>query len=564
MLAAPKLKTIIDLVQSSSKEELIWINGYIAGIIQQDTTEVATLPATNVKPKLTIVYGTETGNAKQLATQFASLAKQKKCLVKLIGLDQYTPKDLEKESLLVVVISTQGDGEPPAAALSFYEYLHQIQINLNHLQYAVLGLGDSSYPLFCKTGEDVDMQLNRLGAKRIHELAKCDVDYEADANNWFNGLIEKLLTNNFPASNNAASKNVAIVSKTAKQTYSGLIDKKIVLNDKGSCKQTFHIEIAADSVDYQPGDSIGVYPENPAHVVDEILHLLQVHPEKKFLYKDESYAIDTLLSKKLNILNLSEKIIKKYAALTEQDIPGTRMDLLDLLKIYPLKTQSQLEPFIALLQAQSPRLYTIASSPIANENAIHLTINLERFYINEAEKNGLCSHYLSEMPLQSPIHFFVQKNKRFKLPQDDVPIIMIAHGTGIAPFRSFLLQRDNAGAEGKNWLIFEEDNFTTDFLYQTEIQDWYATGHIHQLHLCFQHNVMQPATLVEKLQHHAATFMQWIEQGAYVFVSGEKDFTGAKLDQAIIDMIATSGKYSNAVAFFQQLKNEGRFVKEVY
>lgn len=564
MLAAPKLKTIIDLVQSSSKEELIWINGYIAGIIQQDTTEVATLPATNVKPKLTIVYGTETGNAKQLATQFASLAKQKKCLVKLIGLDQYTPKDLEKESLLVVVISTQGDGEPPAAALSFYEYLHQIQINLNHLQYAVLGLGDSSYPLFCKTGEDVDMQLNRLGAKRIHELAKCDVDYEADANNWFNGLIEKLLTNNFSASNNAASKNVAIVSKTAKQTYSGLIDKKIVLNDKGSCKQTFHIEIAADSVDYQPGDSIGVYPENPAHVVDEILHLLQVHPEKKFLYKDESYAIDTLLSKKLNILNLSEKIIKKYAALTEQDIPGTRMDLLDLLKIYPLKTQSQLEPFIALLQAQSPRLYTIASSPIANENAIHLTINLERFYINEAEKNGLCSHYLSEMPLQSPIHFFVQKNKRFKLPQDDVPIIMIAHGTGIAPFRSFLLQRDNAGAEGKNWLIFEEDNFTTDFLYQTEIQDWYATGHIHQLHLCFQHNVMQPATLVEKLQHHAATFMQWIEQGAYVFVSGEKDFTGAKLDQAIIDMIATSGKYSNAVAFFQQLKNEGRFVKEVY
>lgn len=564
MLAAPKLKTIIDLVQSSSKEELIWINGYIAGIIQQDTTEVATLPATNVKPKLTIVYGTETGNAKQLATQFASLAKQKKCLVKLIGLDQYTPKDLEKESLLVVVISTQGDGEPPAAALSFYEYLHQIQINLNHLQYAVLGLGDSSYPLFCKTGEDVDMQLNRLGAKRIHELAKCDVDYEADANNWFNGLIEKLLTNNFSASNNAASKNVAIVSKTAKQTYSGLIDKKILLNDKGSCKQTFHIEIAADSVDYQPGDSIGVYPENPAHVVDEILHLLQVHPEKKFLYKDESYAIDTLLSKKLNILNLSEKIIKKYAALTEQDIPGTRMDLLDLLKIYPLKTQSQLEPFIALLQAQSPRLYTIASSPIANENAIHLTINLERFYINEAEKNGLCSHYLSEMPLQSPIHFFVQKNKRFKLPQDDVPIIMIAHGTGIAPFRSFLLQRDNAGAEGKNWLIFEEDNFTTDFLYQTEIQDWYATGHIHQLHLCFQHNVMQPATLVEKLQHHAATFMQWIEQGAYVFVSGEKDFTGAKLDQAIIDMIATSGKYSNAVAFFQQLKNEGRFVKEVY
>jgi len=564
MLAAPKLKTIIDLVQSSSKEELIWINGYIAGIIQQDTTEVATLPATNVKPKLTIVYGTETGNAKQLATQFASLAKQKKCLVKLIGLDQYTPKDLEKESLLVVVISTQGDGEPPAAALSFYEYLHQIQINLNHLQYAVLGLGDSSYPLFCKTGEDVDMQLNRLGAKRIHELAKCDVDYEADANNWFNGLIEKLLTNNFSASNNAVSKNVAIVSKTAKQTYSGLIDKKIVLNDKGSCKQTFHIEIAADSVDYQPGDSIGVYPENPAHVVDEILHLLQVHPEKKFLYKDESYAIDTLLSKKLNILNLSEKIIKKYAALTEQDIPGTRMDLLDLLKIYPLKTQSQLEPFIALLQAQSPRLYTIASSPIANENAIHLTINLERFYINEAEKNGLCSHYLSEMPLQSPIHFFVQKNKRFKLPQDDVPIIMIAHGTGIAPFRSFLLQRDNAGAEGKNWLIFEEDNFTTDFLYQTEIQDWYATGHIHQLHLCFQHNVMQPATLVEKLQHHAATFMQWIEQGAYVFVSGEKDFTGAKLDQAIIDMIATSGKYSNAVAFFQQLKNEGRFVKEVY
>ncbi|WP_298391853.1 flavodoxin domain-containing protein [Hydrotalea sp.] len=565
MLAAPKLKTIIDLVQNSSKEELIWINGYIAGIIRQDAIpEQSAETIVNTKPKLTIVYGTETGNAKQLATQFATVAKQKKCLVKLVGLEQYAVKDLEKEAILIVVISTQGDGEPPTAAVPFYEYLHQITFQLNHLQYAVLGLGDSSYPLFCKTGEDVDAQLNKLGAKRIHELLKCDVEYELEANAWFHTLIEKLHSIPSATSNHTLPVQVVSSTKTAKQTYQGLIEKKFLLNDHGSHQQTYHIEISTSVVDYHPGDSVGIYPENRADVVDAILHLLQLHPEKKFLWKEEEHRIATLLRKKLNILNISEKIIKKYAALTEQEIPETRMDLLDLLKIYPLKNHTQIADVLALLSAQSPRLYTIASSPVANENTIHLTVHLEKFYINEKERNGLCSSYFAQIPLQTELTFFVQKNKRFKLPKDEVPVIMIAHGTGIAPFRSFLSHRDCVGAEGKNWLLFEEENFTTDFLYQTEIQDWYATGHLHQLDVCFQQNINKPTTLIEQLQQKAESFLEWVEEGAYVFVSGEKDFTGAKLDEAIINILSASGKYPNAIEALQQLKNEGRFVKEVY
>ena len=453
MLIQNKLKILLDLIASSTKEELIWMNGYLSAIVSKQNEQEA-LPAT--KPavnKITIAYGTETGNSKRLAADFAVKAKKIGIHAKLVSLDQYRPTDLPKEEYFLTIISTQGDGEPPDAAKKFYDHIHQNGFKLDKLKYGVLALGDTAYPLFCKTGEDVDVQLNKLGGERFVSLQKCDIDYQSDAENWFSDVLQKLSTNG--KSNGTITVAPSVPKKsTGKKIYSGTVLANIMLNDKGSKKETHHIEIASEDIDYQPGDSIGIVPENHVDTVEEIFVLAGVDKNKSFLYRNETTTLFELLKKKISIVYLPERVVKKYAAIVEQEIPETRIGLLDLLKIYPLKESSQFEEIISILEPIAPRLYSIASSPEAHGSEVHLTVAKDIFRINDQVKYGLCSDCLSQLPVNSTINFYVHPNGQFRLPEENKDIIMIGPGTGIAPFRSFLAQRDATGASGRNWLFF--------------------------------------------------------------------------------------------------------------
>ncbi|HZD95394.1 MAG TPA: flavodoxin domain-containing protein, partial [Candidatus Sulfotelmatobacter sp.] len=338
MLGEPKLKTLLDLISRSTKEELIWMNGYISGLLTQaGVTQEAAVPGVPnaAKPavgKVTITYGTETGNSKRVATDFAAKAKKMGITPKLVSLDQYRLTDLPKEEYFLAVISTQGDGEPPAAAKKFYYHIHGNGNKLDKLKFSVLALGDTGYPLFCKAGEDVDAQLQKLGGKRIAPLQKCDTDFDEDANQWFSSVLQSLSGNE---NSSAPQSQTAVPAKksSGKKTYTGTVLSNVNLSDQGSSKQTHHIEISADGLEYLPGDSIGIVPENDRATVDAILTLTGINPLAKIEYRGGLQYIADLLQKKLNIVHMPERVVKQYSAIVQQEIPATRIDLLDLLKI---------------------------------------------------------------------------------------------------------------------------------------------------------------------------------------------------------------------------------------
>ncbi len=566
MLAGHKQQLLTELTAGASREELIWINGYIAALVSGNELPV-TDDAVRVTTaqKITLVYGTETGNSKRVATDLAAKAKKKQLQVKLASLDQYRLTDLSREENLFVVISTQGDGEPPVAAQKFYDHIHKNGFRLDKTKFSVLALGDTSYPLFCKTGEEVDAQLEKLGGKRIVPIRKCDVDYENDADAWFEEILQSL--NQQPVTHSAGVPvTVKADTKSNKKIYTGTIVGHVNLNDTGSDKETYHIELLADDVDYLPGDSIGIVPENPSAIVEQILTVSGADRNTIIAFKDASYSLFDLLKKKVAVIYLHERVVKKYASIVQQEIPEMKMDLLTLLQLYPLQNKEQFADVAAILPAQSPRIYTIASSPSAHDGEVHLTVEKYVFTVNDETKYGLCTDYLSGLSIDTQFDFFVQKNKRFRLPAADKNVLMIAKSTGIAAFRSFLSERDATGATGKNWLFFEEEKFTTDFLYQTELQDWYQTGVLNGISLAFSKDGAEPLYVQDKLRAHGKEVYAWMVSGGYVYVCGEKDPMSVEVEKELLSIIETHGGLAadKAKAYFEQLKEEGRYSKDVY
>lgn len=571
MLVAHKLNILSDLVNSASKEELIWMNGYLTGILAQPNgSDVTTIdnnnPTTSTAvKKITVLYGTETGNAKKVATDFASLSKAAGVNAKLISLDQYKLKDFSKEEYLFIVISTQGDGEPPVGAKKFYDFIHQETLALQQLKFAVLALGDSSYPLFCKAGEDVYNRLIELGATALSPLEKSDVDFVPVAKQWGEQVI-KLLSNQASVSQHNNSKsNIPI--KTGKHFYKGVVQQIVNLNDKESSKQTYHIEIEVeDSNIYAPGDSLGILPVNDASLVNQIVELLELDPTETIQFRNENYTISNFLSNKANIVYLSTRVIQQYAAITKQDIPSTRMGLLELLKIYPTKEVALYKELITILEPNAPRLYSISSSPNAHEGEIHITVALDQFNLNGEKKTGLCSTKLSNWTVDQEIEFYIQPNHQFKLPKDDRNIILIGPGTGIAPFRSFLWERDFNGAQGKNWLFFGEQHFVSDFLYQTEIQNFYQTGLLTQVDLAFSRDQSYKIYVQHKILEKAKEFWGWIQDGSLIYVCGSKSPMCSDVLDAIQTVIKRCGGKTNeeAIEYMEQLKQEGRILLDVY
>jgi len=286
MLGEGKLKQLHELIESYSHEELVWINGYLSGIVANRTTNGSTAHTNghDVKTvstkKISLVFGTETGNAKRLATHLATIAKKKGVNAKLADLSQYRLTDLSKEEYFFIVISTQGEGEPPIPAKKFYDHIHATELSLSNLKYSVLALGDTSYPMYCKTGEDVDARFEKFGAKRVVPLQKCDIDYDDDAEAWFEKVlmvVEAQTAAPAPAESAAVVKPAA--KKAGKKYYNGTILTNINLNDRGSNKQTYHIEIGTDEViEYEPGDTVGIVPANRQDVVDRIVYLTGIDP----------------------------------------------------------------------------------------------------------------------------------------------------------------------------------------------------------------------------------------------------------------------------------------------
>jgi sulfite reductase (NADPH) flavoprotein alpha-component len=531
------------------------------GLEQPALAAVQSKPSVN---KITIAFGTETGNSKKLASSFAAKAKKAGINAKIVDLNQYRLNDLQKEEYFITVVSTHGDGEPPAAAKKFFDHIHANGLKLDKMNYGVIALGDTSYPLFCKAGEQVDLQLNKMGAQRLVPLQKYDVDFEADAEAWFDGVLKQLTTSSASAA--PAASTTAAKKTTGKKIYTGTVLASVNLNDRGSNKETFHIEIEAEGVEYFPGDALGIIPENPKHKVEAIIKLLELDADKKYTFRNEEYRAFDLLKKKLEIVYLPERVVNAYASLAGQDIPATRISLLDLLKIYPLRNSDQFEQLIGILEPIAPRLYSISSSPEAHSGEVHITVARDKFSINDELKFGLCSNFLAQFEVGQEVQFYIHKNSQFRLPADDKDVIMIGPGTGIAPFRSFIAHRDATGANGKNWLFFGDQHFVTDFLYQTEIQNWVETGSLSKIDLAFSRDQEEKIYVQHKLKKKGKEVYDWLQSGATVYICGTKDPMSMDVENALADIIQTHGnkKETEALEFINELKSEGRYLKDVY
>ena len=577
MLVEAKKDIFSRLIKEATHDELVWMNGFLAGLLDQGTLSAgraqsgagapAVTTASTQVDKLTLLYASETGNAKSVATKFATVTKKRGIKTKLASVEQYKLTDLAKEKYLLLVISTQGDGEPPITAVKFYNAVHDASLKLDKLQYGVLALGDSSYPLFCQAGVDVDKQLELRGATRKVPLQKFDTDYAGYTDSWLDTALGLLSD----STEGGAAQAVAKIPKPAggshKKIYDGTVITNFNLNDRDSAKRTHHIEIEAEELAYAPGDALGIVPPNPTPVVEEVLALAEIDAQQSIEWRDHKYTVKELLATKAQLLYLPERVVRKYAEIAGQEIPDTRMSLVDLLRIYPLKNnQEDFLQVLQILEPIAPRLYSISSSPEAHGDEIHITVARDQFYVGEKQESGLCSGYLLDVPVDTKLQFYIHPNKGFKLPPEDKDVIMIGPGTGVAPFRSFLFERDAVGAAGKNWLFFGDQHISSDFLYQTEIQSFLETGVLTEFNGAFSRDQENKVYVQDKMRERGAELFEWLENGAFIYICGAKEPMSFDVEKALTEIIATQKElsFTEAGKYLDALKEEGRLLKDVY
>lgn len=553
MLSETKLTLLQQLVQQASKEEIIWTKGYLTGFLDsnQPTGQPVETPiAVTVKPL--IVYGTETGNAKKIASQLLTNFKKNKIQAKSTDIFQLNVTKLEKESLVLFIVSTQGEGEFPQNAVAFFEKLKASEANLSNLNFAVLGLGDISYPLFCNAGVLLDEVLEQKGAKRLLPLVKADVDYAETVTEWQTNLQQVFSKSSSIASDPTQKKETT--SSNHKKNYKGIVSHKIILNDKGSNKETYHIEITpTEELVYEPGDAIGFYPKNATTEIDEIVSFFDENAKKEVLFGK-------------SIRGLGKKSLETLSELFGITITEAKADLVDILKKYAKPETVSFDDVVQVLHPIAPRLYSISSAVNAHDGEIHITVNKNIFSIDGTTRTGLCSQFLADFPKDEEIEFYIHKNNNFKLPSDDTDIILIGPGTGIAPFRSFLAHRDAKGAQGQNWLFFGEQHFVLDFYYQTEIQEWLATGALTKLDTAFSRDQEKKIYVQDRIREKAKEFNQWLENGASLYICGQKKPMSTDVEQAIVEVIANQRNITNeeAKAVLEQLESKGKYQKDVY
>jgi sulfite reductase (NADPH) flavoprotein alpha-component len=564
MLSDTKLSLLQQLLQNASSEEIIWTKGYLAGFLDQSRlgVSVPVVPtAVPVALKPLIIYGTETGNSKKVASNLLASFKKDKIQAKAVDVFQFDVSKLEKESLVLFVMSTQGEGEFPQNAVAFYEKLKASEASLNKVSFAVLGLGDSSYPLFCNAGLLLDEVLAEKGAKRLLPLVKADVDYADAVTNWESDL-KKVFQNQ--SAEPVAAKSAPAVSH--KKNYTGVISHKVILNDTGSNKQTYHIEITSDDeVAYEPGDALGIVPKNTVEDVQFILDYFGTEATQEILIKEQKATAEKWLLER-NIKGLSKRSLEQIGNLLGVAIASEKSDLVDVLKQYPKSESFKIESLIAILLPIAPRLYSISSSAEAHDGQVHLTVNLNTFQVGSATKTGLASQFLANFPLNQELEFYIHKNQNFRLPNEETDIILIGPGTGIAPFRSFLAHRDVTGAEGKNWLFFGEQHFVLDFYYQTEIQEWLTTGVLTKLDTAFSRDQERKIYVQDRIREKAKEFNDWLENGASIYICGQKNPMSQDVEEAILEVIAQERNVSNEEAkqILEELENQGKYQKDVY
>ncbi|NMT50241.1 NADPH-dependent assimilatory sulfite reductase flavoprotein subunit [Providencia stuartii] len=582
-----RLQTAVD---DFSSHQLAWLSGYLWGMVNQNT--VTSTPVSAPVPQdetITIISASQTGNARRLSEQLREKLLSEKLNVNLVNAGDYKFKQIAQEKILVIVASTQGEGEPAEEAVALYKYLHSKKApSLNETAYAVFALGDSSYEKFCQAGKDFDTQLAQLGAKPLLARIDADVEYQAIADAWIEELSQ-LLKARVPtqSTHQLVAAQVGSVdeihsspyTKTSPLTASLSVNQKIT--GRGSLKDVRHIEIdLGDSgLRYQPGDALGVWFDNDPALVEELVSLLWLTGDEKVQVAEQSYTLRDALTHHLELTQNTPLIVEKYANLSKDEtLLGLISDKQALLHyaqntpIVDMVRQAAAQPtaqeFVELLRPLTPRLYSIASSQAETEDEVHITVGVIRYDIDGRARTGGASGFLADRLKEGDeLRIFIEHNDNFRLPDDSTkPVIMIGPGTGIAPFRAFMQQRDNEEATGKNWLFFGNPHFVEDFLYQVEWQRYVKEGLLTNISLAWSRDQAQKVYVQDKLSEQGEEVWHWIEEGAHIYVCGDANHMARDVEQVLLEIISQYGNMDSESAdeFLSELRVERRYQRDVY
>ncbi|MEJ9281305.1 assimilatory sulfite reductase (NADPH) flavoprotein subunit [Ureibacillus thermosphaericus] len=586
-----QVKQLNEVLATLTPQQKIWLTGYLTasaniGVIEapREMTQQA-VASSPIQKHVTILYASQTGNAQKLAEKFGDQLQQIGLEVSVSSMSDYKTNALKKAQYLLIVASTHGEGEPPDNAIAFHSFLHGKRApKLNHVQYAVLSLGDSSYEYFCQTGKDFDIQLEKLGAKRLVERVDCDVDYAEQAQKWFEAVKEKLhseFTQFTPFEQEAAAAVLQEETEySRKNPFVAEIIEKINLNGQGSNKETIHLELSLENsgIAFEPGDCLAIIPINNQNLVNSLISALGFEANTKVDVDGIAVTLEEALLKTFEITLLTKPLMKKIAEYTEnkdfhalienqetlkQFINGR--DLLDVVEQFgPFNWDAQ--GFINCLRKIPARQYSISSSLLAYPEEAHVTIGVVRYEVDGRERLGVCSTYVADqLEVGDQVQVYVQKNPNFKLPDDDTPIIMIGPGTGVAPFRAFIQEREERGASGENWLFFGDQHFVTDFLYQREWLNWLKSGVLTKLDVAFSRDQEEKVYVQHKMLKRAKELYAWLEKGAAVYVCGDKNMA-KDVQETLLQIIQQEGNKSeeDAMEYLEELRKQKRYQRDVY
>ncbi|PMO34335.1 sulfite reductase [NADPH] flavoprotein, alpha-component [Vibrio sp. 10N.222.52.B12] len=583
-------------VSELSSQQLAWVSGYFWGLAQNQPSSAAAGPIAQAaasvaaKPagKLSIIFASQTGNAKGVAEALEQEAKAEGIVVELFDASDYKGKNLAKETHVIIVASTNGEGEAPDNAIELHEFLQSKKApKLPNLQYAVIALGDSSYEFFCQTGKDFDTYLSKLGATAFIDRIDCDVDYEAPAAEWRKQALEQV-KEALSSGNEAEVVQLPVgqvapghsaYNKQNPYTATLLTSQKITGRDSGKDVRHVEIDLEDSGLTYQAGDALGVWFDNSSELANAILAKAGLSGVESVEVDGESLSIHSALVSKYEITASNPQFVTKFAELSGSKKLQKLVEDKDKLREYAAntqvvdvlaekKTKLSAEELVGLLRRLTPRLYSIASSQTEVDEEVHLTVGLVEYDKGDEKRYGGASGFLAQrLEEGGEVKVFVEHNNNFKLPQDDnTPIIMVGPGTGIAPFRSFIQERDNRDAEGKNWLFFGDRTFTQDFLYQVEWQKYLKSGLLTRLDVAFSRDQAEKVYVQHRILENAEQVWQWIQYGAYIYVCGDATRMAKDVHDALVFVAEQQGKLSREEAeeFINDLRKAKRYQRDVY
>lgn len=590
MLDANQLASLQEAIATYTPLQLAWTSGYLAAKSEGGSAALPTATAgasVQAQPTLTILASSQTGNAKGVAKNLAESAKAAGFVVNFKNVSEYKPKSLKSETHLLIVTSTNGEGEAPDDAIEFHEFLASKKApKVPELKYGVLALGDSSYEFYCQTGKDFDERLSALGATAIAPRVDCDVDYEDDAKAWIDSIVEtlkvELTQSNAPVAAPVVSGAVATESQYTKQNpYSAelLVSQKITGRDSAKDVRHVEIDLGESGLTYQVGDALGVWFENSASLVSELIAELKLDANEKVNIKDASFTLADALTSQLEITQTAPAFIEFWAGVSgdekltalAEDKNATREysaehQVVDIVKAAPATVTAQV--FVDALRKITPRLYSIASSQAEVEEEVHLTVGLVSYEEGEATRFGGASGFLSnEAEEGAAVKVFVEHNDNFRLPADgNTPVIMVGPGTGVAPFRAFMQEREASEAEGDNWMFFGDQTFTQDFLYQVEWQGYLKSGLLTKMDVAFSRDQAEKVYVQDRIKENAKEVFEWLERGAHLYICGDANRMAKDVHNTLVDVIASQGGLTaeQAEDYLKSLRSNKRYQKDVY